>query len=71
MYIALIVVGKSKEGPDVLYVLGRIPFPHKFNLHFSRTHSSQSHVLPKELDALIGDLTLRCLCKQLVVSKFV
>ena len=63
MHITPIVVGKSKEGSDVLYVLGQIPFLHSFDLYFNGTHSSWCHLVPKELDALVGDLALRCLHK--------
>ena len=55
---------------DVLYFLESIPFLHSFDLHFSGTHSNWSHLLPKELNALIVDLVLRCLHKQLMISEF-
>ena len=58
MHIGPIVVGKYKEEPDVLYILGRIAFLHSFNLDFNGTHSSWRRVLPKELDALKGNLAL-------------
>ena len=63
MNIPPIIVGKSKEGPDVLYVLGSTPFSHSFDLHFSGTHASWRHLLPKELNALVVDLALQCLRK--------
>ena len=53
MQITPIVVGKSKEGLDALHVLGHILVLHNFDLHFSETDSNYSHLLPKELDAII------------------
>ena len=58
MDVLPIIVGKTKEGPDVLYVLGCIPFLYSFDFGFSGTHSSWSHLLPKELDALVCNLAL-------------
>ena len=55
----------SQERSTILYILERIPFLHSFG--FSWTHTSLCHLLPKELDALVSDLALWCLCIELMI----